>query len=284
MGETDKESVRPFFTEKLPLYHGPLVKIRLQPSGCEYTVSKGLLCEQSPVFTAMFWGRFREAQEQVVEIQEMTGVVSKHSLEALIQWLYLDSLKFDWHDPEECIESAIELARLADKYGITRIESQTAEYIKETIIANQLRGDDNDRVPSNSNTHLLAEEDIVSALMLPRWAPTQLRNIPSHLSSAFVSFDTFFRGADNAACIRIEAHLVENLKAKLLIGMDIMGHEGFRLDFDAKTLKIPSSSCPGQKKKDLLHEVRISLNTLSPIFGSVFKDPIDGKEWYLASL
>ncbi|KAJ5244308.1 hypothetical protein N7489_004404 [Penicillium chrysogenum] len=172
MGETDKESVRPFFTEKLPLYHGPLVKIRLQPSGCEYTVSKGLLCEQSPVFTAMSWGRFREAQEQVVEIQEMTGVVSKHSLEALIQWLYLDSLKFDWHDPEECIESAIELARLADKYGITRIESQTAEYIKETIIANQLRGDDNDRVPSNSNTHLLAEEDIVSALMLPRWAPS----------------------------------------------------------------------------------------------------------------
>jgi hypothetical protein len=71
-------------------------------------------------------------------------------------------------------------------------------------------------------------------------SPAQLRNIPSHLSSAFVSFDTFFRGADNAACIRIEAHLVENLKAKLLIGMDIMGHEGFRLDFDAKTLKIPS--------------------------------------------
>jgi hypothetical protein len=38
------------------------------------------------------------------------------------------------------------------------------------------------------------------------------------------------KSKDNAACIRIEAHLVENLKAKLLIGMDIMGHEGFRLD------------------------------------------------------
>ncbi|KAG0158329.1 hypothetical protein PDIDSM_5842 [Penicillium digitatum] len=49
-----------------------------------------------------------------------------------------------------------------------------------------------------------------------------------HLSSAYVSFDAFFRGADNAACIRIEAHLVENLKAKLLIGMDVIGHEGFR--------------------------------------------------------
>jgi hypothetical protein len=50
----------------------------------------------------------------------------------------------------------------------------------------------------------------------------------SFLSSAFVSFDTFFRGADNAACIRIEAHLVENLKAKLLIGMD----NQMRLDSD----------------------------------------------------
>ncbi|KAJ5255089.1 hypothetical protein N7505_010240 [Penicillium chrysogenum] len=55
-----------------------------------------------------------------------------------------------------------------------------------------------------------------------------------------VSFDTFFRGADNAACIRIEGHLVDNLKAKLLIGMDVMAHESFRLDFGAKTVKIPS--------------------------------------------
>ncbi|KAJ5248215.1 hypothetical protein N7524_012175 [Penicillium chrysogenum] len=39
----------------------------------------------------------------------------------------------------------------------------------------------------------------------------------------------------------IEAYLVDNLKANLLIGMDVMGHEGFRLDLDAKTLRI--SSC-----------------------------------------
>ena len=61
-----------------------------------------------------------------------------------------------------------------------------------------------------------------------------------HLLLAFVSFDAFFRGSDNAACVRIEAYLVDNLKAKLLIGMDVMGHEGFCLDFDAKTVKIPS--------------------------------------------
>lgn len=53
-------------------------------------------------------------------------------------------------------------------------------------------------------------------------------------------FDAYFRGADNVACIHIEAHLVENLKAKLLVGMDVIGHEGFRLDFHVKTVKIPS--------------------------------------------
>ncbi|CAP94836.1 hypothetical protein PCH_Pc18g06120 [Penicillium rubens Wisconsin 54-1255] len=43
--------------------------------------------------------------------------------------------------------------------------------------------------------------------------PVPVADIGSrHLSSAFVSFDTFFRGADNAACIRIEAHLVDNPK------------------------------------------------------------------------
>lgn len=37
--------------------------------------------------------------------------------------------------------------------------------------------------------------------------------------------------------------LVDNRKAKQLIGMDVMGHEGFRLDLDAKTVKI--ASCMG---------------------------------------
>ncbi|KAJ5261633.1 hypothetical protein N7497_004097 [Penicillium chrysogenum] len=75
-----------------------------------------------------------------------------------------------------------------------------------------------------------------------------------HLSSAFVSFDTFFRGPENAACIRIEAHLVENLKAKLLIGTDVMGHEGFRLDFDSKKVKIPS--CMGLTVPNSMHAKR----------------------------
>jgi hypothetical protein len=61
-----------------------------------------------------------------------------------------------------------------------------------------------------------------------------------YLSSAFITLDLYFRGADNAACIPIEAYLVENLKAKLLISIDVIGYKGFRLDFDAKTVKILS--------------------------------------------
>lgn len=37
----------------------------------EYTVPKGLLCDQSPVFAAMFEGGFRETQEQIVDLEEI---------------------------------------------------------------------------------------------------------------------------------------------------------------------------------------------------------------------
>jgi hypothetical protein len=89
----------------------------------------------------------------------------------------------------------------------------------------------------------IIDAELAKSLGLPmqKCTPVPVAGIGSrHLSSAFVTLDLYFRGADNAACIPIEAHLVENLKAKLLIGMDIIGHEGFRLDFDAKTVKIPS--------------------------------------------
>lgn len=50
----------------------------------------------------------------------------------------------------------------------------------------------------------------------------------------------FFRGLDNTVCVYIKVYLVDNLKAKLLIGIDIIGYKGFRLDFDTKIVKILS--------------------------------------------
>lgn len=77
----------------------------------------------------MFEGSFREAQEQAVDLELMEGVISKRSVEALFQWLYLGIVKFNIEDPEEKISAAIELARLADRYEITGIESQMAEFV-----------------------------------------------------------------------------------------------------------------------------------------------------------
>ena len=59
----------------------------------------------------------------------------------------------------------------------------------------------------------IIDADLAKSLGLPlqKCTPVPVAGIGSrHLSSAFVSFDTFFRGADNAACIRIEAHLCED--------------------------------------------------------------------------
>ncbi|OQE17466.1 hypothetical protein PENFLA_c024G04641 [Penicillium flavigenum] len=126
-------SIENFATSTLPLFHGPLVKIRIEPSNREYTVSKTLLCNESPVFSAMFKGNFRESQEETATLQEMEGVVSTQSIEALLEWLYLRTINFDIDSihHEGHIVAAVELARLAEMYGITKIESQLARYVKE---------------------------------------------------------------------------------------------------------------------------------------------------------
>ncbi|KAJ5977041.1 hypothetical protein N7501_000383 [Penicillium viridicatum] len=133
--EISEPSIEHFATSTLPLFHGPLVKIHIQPSNREYTVPKNLLCGESPVFLAMFEGSFRESQEQTATLQEMEGVISVQSIEALLQWLYLRTIKFDLENSGEQLSAVIELARVADKYEITGIENQTAKYIKDTIFA-----------------------------------------------------------------------------------------------------------------------------------------------------
>ncbi|CAI7671625.1 unnamed protein product [Penicillium crustosum] len=166
MSEISEKSAEPFATARLPLYHGPLVKVRIQDT-CEYEISKALLCAESPVFTAMFEGSFLEAQEQAVDLELMEGVISKRSVEALFQWLYLRVVKFDIEDPGEHIWAAIELARLADRYGITGIESQTAEYINEIIVDNPDPDYELDpgELAYNQN-FLLREEHIISGILL----------------------------------------------------------------------------------------------------------------------
>ncbi|CRL26906.1 BTB/POZ fold [Penicillium camemberti] len=117
--EISEPSIEYFATSILPLFHGPLVNIHIQPSNRKYTVSKSLLCTESEVFTSMFQGSFRESQEQTATLQEIDGVLSIQSFEALLQWIYLRIIRFDLESPREKLSAAIELARLAGMYGIS---------------------------------------------------------------------------------------------------------------------------------------------------------------------
>ena len=64
-----------------------------------------------------------------------------------------------------------------------------------------------------------------------------------HASRAYINLPIFFHGEHNVAKITVEAHLVDNLATQLLLGMDAMGHEGFRMDLEARTVRI--ASCMG---------------------------------------
>lgn len=52
----------------------------------------------------------------------------------------------------------------------------------------------------------------------------------------------FFRGHTATARLDIEAHVVDNLSVKLLIGLDVLGKHDFRLDFDKREARIASLS------------------------------------------
>ncbi|KAJ5993285.1 hypothetical protein N7451_009009 [Penicillium sp. IBT 35674x] len=160
----------PHFMEKiLPLYRGPEVTIRINPSGSEFNISKGLLCAASPVFSAMFQGDFLESKEQTAILEEMDGVVSERGLEALAQWVYTRVVKFDIKEPVEHISAAMEFVRLADKYNIVGLEDPMAQYIKAIIIDNPHQVFDH----IDANTHNLTEDQIISAAVLHRNHPVR---------------------------------------------------------------------------------------------------------------
>ncbi|KAJ5946060.1 hypothetical protein N7454_002899 [Penicillium verhagenii] len=163
MAEVNESISNQFVKNLLPLYQGPTVQIRVKPGSHEYTVSKALLCAESPAFAAMFEGNFRESQEMAVTLEVMEGVVSMRSVEALIQWLYVQVIEFDIEDHTEHISAAIEFARLAEKYGINNcLEDKIAEYIRGVFIqassSTQL---------GQGHTHYLRNEHIASATLLP---------------------------------------------------------------------------------------------------------------------
>ncbi|KAJ5771481.1 uncharacterized protein N7511_003532 [Penicillium nucicola] len=116
----------------------------------------------------MFEGNFAEASQQVATLEEVEGVVSVRSLEALIQWMYLHRIQFDCEGPEDQISATIELARLADMCNITGMESQMAQFIKAILVANpDPRGSDFLERHIDTNTYCLTHQHIIWATFLP---------------------------------------------------------------------------------------------------------------------
>ncbi|KAJ5835738.1 hypothetical protein N7447_001764 [Penicillium robsamsonii] len=114
MTDLSEASASEFAATHLPRYHGPTVKIQIGSNNHEYEISKHLLCKESTYFTAMFESNFAEGEQQASTLKEVDGVVSVRSFEALIQWIYLRRIQFDFEGPEDQISAMIELARLAD--------------------------------------------------------------------------------------------------------------------------------------------------------------------------
>ncbi|PLB51643.1 hypothetical protein P170DRAFT_422633 [Aspergillus steynii IBT 23096] len=177
-------SYEEFTSSQIPLYHGPTVNIKIGDSA--YKVSKILLCKHSPYFRAMFEGRFMEAEQQSVELQEIDGVVTNRAFQLLLQWMYLghvipaDEVATSW------ITLLVEFARLADFLKINEVDIAIARFIKDSIAVNSpwefLR-------PPHANIHHIIPEHIQAASRLPR------RHVVRRLFAS-ASFDAYMHSVD----------------------------------------------------------------------------------------
>ena len=113
----------------------------------------------------MFEGRFKQGQQQTAILEDVEGVVSVQSLEAFLQSLYLDRVKFDLNEPEHHIAAAIELARFADMCNITGMESQICRYLRDILIANPCPKYDGE---VTVDIYFVTSEHIISATFLPQ--------------------------------------------------------------------------------------------------------------------
>ncbi|TVY33030.1 hypothetical protein LSUB1_G008053 [Lachnellula subtilissima] len=116
----------------LPKFSGPQVTIRVGEHGPAYQVSKDILCADSPYFSAMFpAGHFKEGAENAAVLEEIEGVITPRSFQALVQWLYRGRVAFPASLlPMEEISEILEFVRLADMTGVTGIDDAMSERLR----------------------------------------------------------------------------------------------------------------------------------------------------------
>ncbi|KFY53479.1 hypothetical protein V496_07539 [Pseudogymnoascus sp. VKM F-4515 (FW-2607)] len=165
----------------LPLYGGVSVTIYVGSQEHKYTLPKALLCKQSPYFSAMFKGEFKEREEQAATLELVDGVVSVRAFEMLAQWLCIGRVVFKEYTsgkftpgkatlkesaPEESIAAVIEFSRLADMCGIIGMEAHAAAHIRDIILTGHTPVSMSKSL--EKNTHYITSAHIISAAHLPR--------------------------------------------------------------------------------------------------------------------
>lgn len=121
----------------------------------------------------MLEGDFIESKEQIISFEQLDGVVSKRSVEGLLQWVYHGKVHFDIEKHEDQVSAAIELARLADMCNIRDLEAQMAECIKAILISDPMPLSRADKLTrrikvGERDTHAITSQHIFSARYLPQ--------------------------------------------------------------------------------------------------------------------
>ncbi|RAL09208.1 BTB/POZ domain-containing protein [Aspergillus homomorphus CBS 101889] len=157
----------------LPLYHGPLVSIRLEPAGPTYQLAKALLCKKSPYFLKMFESNLTEAKMLSATLQEGTHTC-KHTFELFIEWLYTGKFTLLREDRSNSFSRHLDLAIFADM---------------------SLVGDLTDCVAMSLEQTIKADRDMNSKRETPYWPPDRHYSIRDIKAEHFASVDRLPSGS-----------------------------------------------------------------------------------------
>ncbi|KAF7713826.1 Uncharacterized protein PECH_000817 [Penicillium ucsense] len=170
--------------------HDQVVTVRVKSiEGRAFRVSKRLLTEKAPYFAKMFSGGFLESEKDEVLLEEIDGVVSEASVATLIFWIYKDEVKLtlDTCESERTsrttryISAALEVARLADMYGVTGFEESLAESIRQSLCSSSEWGD--------TGLENITEQHMASSENLPAGHPVRRALAKTFVASLLRSCD-----------------------------------------------------------------------------------------------
>lgn len=153
---------------------------------------------------------FKEGLSQIVTLEEMKGVITERSLEALIQWIYTGKIKFNAEDvksPTRHISAILEFVRLADMRAMTGMESQMVQTI-EDIVRSNLAGLKIFPSDISANTYFIATEHILSAELLPTVHPVRRVLARASVDGYLRSRETFKFAPQLKTCLKFAADLL----------------------------------------------------------------------------